>query len=61
MVASPPPHENAAALLRRQQSTTARLRADLLSILDDLAGDEPGAERGSPPNDGRTDPDRRDR
>jgi hypothetical protein len=40
---SPSPHERAAALLRRQQSTTARLRAGLPALLDQLDGlEEPG-------------------
>lgn len=40
---SPSPHERAAALLRRQQSTTARLRAGLPDLLDQLDRlDEPG-------------------
>jgi hypothetical protein len=39
----PSPHERAAALLRRQQSTTARLRAGLPDLLDQLERmDEPG-------------------
>ena len=37
-----PAHENAAALLRRQQSTTARLRAGLPALLEQLESlDEP--------------------
>ena len=49
-----PAHENAAALLRRQQSTTARLRAGLPALLEQLeAMDEPALPA---PDDTATDP-----
>lgn len=50
-----PSHERAAALLRKQQSTTARLRAGLPALLEQLESmDEPALPL--PDDDGAIDP-----